>query len=194
MPPTASRAARIVAAVSAGLASLALAGPAFATPAAGTVHQAAAHGPHFRARVVINGAKLKHTFVPAGSSTPKTEPLTSPDDLTVLGHHLFTAFQNGVGPQGQPSADGNTDSTVVEFTPGGKVIRQWNLLGKCDGITADTQRGELIATVNEDANSSIYLIRPGAPKGAQVTHSSTTTARCRTTAGPTPSPSTTAWC
>jgi hypothetical protein len=28
---------------------------------------------------------------------------------------LFTAFQNGVGSQGEPSTDGNLDSTVVEF-------------------------------------------------------------------------------
>ncbi len=168
MLPTASRAARIVAAVSAGLASLALAGPAFAGPASSPSHHPAAHG--YRAQVLLNGANLKHTFVPAGSSTPMTEPLTKPDDLTVLGHHLFVAFQNGVGPQGEPSTDGNTDSTVVEFTAGGKVIHQWNLHGKCDGITADPQRGELIATVNEDANSSLYVIRPGARKGAHVAH------------------------
>jgi hypothetical protein len=166
--PTASRATRIAAAVSAGLASLALAGPAFARPVSSPARKPPAHG--FQARVVINGANLKHTFVPAGSSTSKTEPLTSPDDITVLGHHIFTAFQNGVGPQGQPSSDGNTDSTVVEFTPSGHVVRQWNLHGKCDGITADTQLGVLIATVNEDANSSIYWIRPGGPKGAQITH------------------------
>ena len=76
-----------------------------------------------------------------------------------------------MGPQGQPSTtDGNTDSTVVEFTPGGHVVRQWDLHGKCDGITADAQLGVLIADVNEDANSSVYWIRPGAPKGAQITH------------------------
>jgi hypothetical protein len=120
--------------------------------------------------VVINGAKLKHTFVPSGSSAAKTETLTKPDDITVLRHHLFVAFQNGVGPQGEPSSDGNTDSTVVEFTPGGHVVHQWNLHGKCDGLTADAQRGVLIATVNEDANSSVYWIRPGGPKGAQITH------------------------
>jgi hypothetical protein len=159
---TVSRTAKFAAAISAALASLALAGPAFATPASGSGH----HPSPFRARVVINGAKLSHTYVSDG--TRKTEPLTSPDDITVLGHHIFTAFQNGVGPQGQPSADGNDDSTVVEFTPGGNVVHQWDLHGKCDGITADTQRGVLIATIDEDANSSVYTIRPGAPKGAQL--------------------------
>jgi hypothetical protein len=105
-----------------------------------------------------------------GSAKKATEHLAKPDDVTVLGHHLFTAFQNGVGPQGQASTDGNTDSTVVEFTPNGHVVHQWDLHGKCDGITADTQGGVLIATVNEDANSSIYTIRPTAHNRAQITH------------------------
>ncbi len=171
MLPTATRTAKFAAAISVALASLALAGPALATPASGSGHAPTGHPSSFRAKVVINGAKLSHTFVPAGPSTRMTEPLTKPDDITVLGNHIFTAFQNGVGPQGQPStADGNTDSTVVEFTPSGRVIHQWDLHGKCDGITADSQLGVLIATVNEDANSSIYTIRPGAPKGAQITH------------------------
>ena len=32
------------------------------------------------------------------------------------------------------------------------------------------QTGDVIATVNEDANSSLYTIDPDAPAGAQVTH------------------------
>jgi hypothetical protein len=114
--------------------------------------------------------KLKHSYVPSGSSTRKTEPLSSPDDITVLGHDLFTTFQNGVGPQGQPSTSGNTDSTIVEFTASGHVILQWDLHGKCDGLTAYPTRGYVIATVNEDANSSIYTITPGARRGHQVVH------------------------
>jgi hypothetical protein len=166
--PTATRTVKFAAAISAALASLALAGPAFATPASGSSHHPAGHHSSFRAKVVIDGAKLSHPYVSDGKR--KTEHLTSPDDITVLGHHIFTAFQNGVGPQGQPTSDGNDDSTVVEFTPGGKVVHQWDLRGKCDGITADTQRGILIATIDEDANSSVYTIAPGAPKGAQVVH------------------------
>jgi hypothetical protein len=161
--PTATRTAKFAAAISAALASLALAGPALATPAPGSGHHSS-----FQAKVVINGAKLSHPYVSDG--TRKTEHLTSPDDITVLGHHIFTAFQNGVGPQGQPAPDGNDDSTVVEFTPSGHVVHQWDLHGKCDGITADTQRGILIATIDEDANSSVYTIAPGAPKGDQLVH------------------------
>jgi hypothetical protein len=88
----------------------------------------------------------------------------------VLGHRLFTGFQNGIGPQGQPSPDGSTDSTIVEYTAGGHDVRQWDIKGKCDGLTADTGAHLLIATVNEDANSSIYTITPGALPGDQVVH------------------------
>ena len=71
---------------------------------------------------------------------------------------MFTGFQNGVGPQGQAAPDGNRDSTVVEFSPNGHPVRQWDLHGKCDGLTADPLTGQVIATVNEDANSSVYTI------------------------------------
>ena len=126
--------------------------------------------PQFRVRQILNGTKLRHAFIPAGTAQHRSEPLASPDDITVLGHHLYVAFQNGVGPQGQAGPDGNTDSTVVEFTASGRVIRQWDIKGKCDGVTADAAKHLLIATVNEDANSSIYTITPHAPRTAQVQH------------------------
>ena len=156
----------LAACAAAALASLALAVPALASAS----HHPHHHARYFRVRVVLNGARLKHTFIPAGSATRKTESLADPDDITVLGHDLFAGFQNGVGPQGQPSADGNTASTIVEFTPSGHVVRTWNIIGKCDGVTADQRAHLLIATVNEDANSSIYTITPGALPGAQVEH------------------------
>jgi hypothetical protein len=65
-----------------------------------------------------------------------------------------------VGPQGQASPTGDTDSTIVEFSQSGQVVGQWDIVGKCDGLTADPQTGRLIATVNEDANSSAWLIAP----------------------------------
>jgi hypothetical protein len=122
-------------------------------------------------RRVLDGKKLRHAFVVNGKS--RSEALADPDDITVLGHRLYVAFQNGVGSQGEPSSDGNADSTVVEFTASGHVIRQWDIKGKCDGLTADPARGLVIATVNEDAKSSIYTIAPGAGAGAvaaQVQH------------------------
>ncbi|MGH3397847.1 MAG: hypothetical protein ACRDPO_24475 [Streptosporangiaceae bacterium] len=176
MANTTGRAAKILGAATAVSASFLIAGAAAAaaapaqasTPAAR--HPAHPRAPQFRVRQILNGMKLRHSYVPVGSSTRKTEPLTSPDDIGVLGHHIFTAFQNGVGPQGEPSSDGNTMSTVVEFTASGHVVRQWDLKGKCDGLTTDTGRHLVIATVNEDAHSSVYTITPGAAAAAQVQH------------------------
>jgi hypothetical protein len=146
-------------------ASLMIAGTATATTSPG-----AWHGSHLMVRQVLNGMKLHHTYIPAGGTKPKTEPLMLPDDLTSIGLSLFTAFQNGVGPQGQPSTDGNTDSTIVEFGLGGQEIHQWDIHGKCDGLTADPALGVVIATVNEDANSSLYTIAPWAPASSAIQH------------------------
>src|ERR1700728_986693 len=142
-------------AVLSGLA--AFAAPASATPATPTytVHQ------------ILSGASLHHWYTPAGKHGRKSEPLTQPDDITILGGNLFTGFQNGVGPQGQASSDGNRDSTIVEFTKGGRVLHQWDVVGKCDGLTANPATGWVVATVNEDAHSSLYTINPSS---GQVVH------------------------
>ncbi len=139
--------------------------------AAGTA-SAAGTGTHpaYSARVILSGAGLRHMFVRAGSATRHSAPLTLPDDITAAGPYLFTAFQNGVGPQGQAAPDGNRDSTVVEFTRRGRVLRQWDIRGKCDGLTADPARHRVIATVNEDAHSSMYTIAPWAAPAGQVRH------------------------
>jgi hypothetical protein len=119
------------------------------------------HGLHVA--TLVSGTSLEHTFVPAGSSTTQTEPLSHPDDLAMLGGRLFVAFQNGVGPQGEPStATHNTDSTVVELTLSGRKLRQWDVTGKVDGLGADPWLHGVVATVNEDANSSLDTIQPWA--------------------------------
>jgi hypothetical protein len=124
----------------------------------------------FQVSQILAGASLQHTFTPAGSTTPQTETLSKPDDIARLRDKLFVGFQNGVGPQGQASTDGNLDSTVVELGLNGHVIAQWDVAGKTDGLTADPELGGVIATVNEDANSALYTIRTdGTPPAAAVT-------------------------
>jgi hypothetical protein len=158
---TVKRAAKAAAAVAIP-ASLMIAGAGTAAAAPAWHH----HGAQLTVKQILNGMKLHHRYIPAGSKKPKTEPLTLPDDITSITTSVFTAFQNGVGPQGQPSTDGNTDSTVVEFGLGGQEIHQWDVHGKCDGLTADPATGMVIATVNEDANSSLYTINPEASSTA----------------------------
>src|ERR1700679_3764755 len=61
----------------------------------------------FEVRQILSGTALHHSFTPAGTTVDKTEPLSDPDDITRFGGDLFVGFQNGVGPQGQASSDGN---------------------------------------------------------------------------------------
>jgi len=82
-----------------------------------------------------------------------------------LGGNLYVGFQDGVGSQGEASASGNLDSTLVEFTPAGSVVKQWDLTGKIDGMGADSATGQVFATVNEDSKSSLYTV-----SGGTVTH------------------------
>lgn len=86
--------------------------------------------------------------------------LTGPDDLTAMDGHLFVAYQNGIGPQGQPGPTGALDSVVVEYTRSGHRVHSWSLRGHCDGLTADPAQHRLLASVNEDGNSSLYTIKP----------------------------------
>jgi hypothetical protein len=167
MLPITRQAANILAAAAVIPASLLIAGTAMAATATpGSAHPA----PRFAVRPILFGSKLHHTFVPAGSTKRRRAAVTQPDDITHMGPDLFTAFQNGLGPQGQAGPGGDLNSTIVEFTAAGRVIRQWDVRGHCDGLTADPARHLVIATVNEDANSSLFTITPRAPRGAQVRH------------------------
>ena len=126
--------------------------------------------PQFTVSEILSGGSLRHAFIPAGSTSSTSEALSNPDDIARLGDNLFVGFQNGVGPQGQASTDGNTDSTVVELTLSGAAIAEWDVTGKTDGVTADPEQGLIIATVNEDANSALYAIDPIThPAASQVT-------------------------
>jgi hypothetical protein len=116
----------------------------------------------FTNTVFASGAALTH-----GGG----EPISNPDDITYLGGHIFVGFQNGVGPQGEPSTTGNTASTIVEFDRNGNRVNQWDIVGKCDGLSADPDTHRLIATVNEDANSSLYTIDPTGGGGNVVHYS-----------------------
>ncbi len=122
----------------------------------------------FHVSQILLGTSLHHTYTPAGSTESRTETLSNPDDISRWGNDLFVGFQNGVGPQGQASTDGDLDSTVVELTFSGHVVAQWDVYGKTDGVTADPGLG-VLATVNEDANSALYLIRPNASGNSAVT-------------------------
>ncbi|MGO9957382.1 MAG: hypothetical protein ACLP50_15675 [Solirubrobacteraceae bacterium] len=112
----------------------------------------------FTSRVFATGNDITQR-IPGGRET-----ISQPDDITYMDGRIYVGFQNGVGPQGQASSSGSTRSTIVAFDLSGRPVAKWSVVGKCDGLTADPQLDRVIATVNEDANSSVYLIDPdGAP-------------------------------
>jgi hypothetical protein len=110
-------------------------------------------------------ARLSVRVFANGSST-----MTQPDDITWLDGTVYTVWQNGVGPSGQPSSTGATASAVVGFSASGNRVATWRVKGHADGLTADSASHRLIVTVNEDGNSSLFTISPLAPAPDQVRH------------------------
>jgi hypothetical protein len=107
------------------------------------------------------GTTLKHSYQPNGKGAMTTGSLSQPDDIVALGGNLYVGFQNGVGSQGEVAPSGNPDSTLVEFTPSGSVVKQWDVTGKIDGMGLDSATGTIYATVNEDSKSSLYTLSSG---------------------------------
>jgi hypothetical protein len=110
---------------------------------------------------IVLGSTLKHSYHPDGKGVARAESLSQPDDIVTLDGNLYVGFQNGVGSQGEVSASGNLDSTLVELTRTGSVVKQWDVVGKIDGMGADAATHQVIATVNEDSNSSLYAVSGG---------------------------------
>jgi hypothetical protein len=108
---------------------------------------------------------LRAQLFASGSSS-----LSAPDDITVMGGSIFVAWQNGVGAKGEAAGNGNTRSTVVEYSSSGRALHSWRLTGRCDGMAADPAHERIIATVNEDGNTSLFTIRPEAPAASQLVH------------------------
>ena len=119
----------------------------------------------FVVKQIVLGETMKHSFQANGTGAMQTEHLVQPDDIVALGGHLYVGFQNNVGSQGEVSGSGNLDSTLVEFTPTGSVVKQWDVKGKIDGMGADPATGQVFASVNEDSNSSLYV-----ESGGTITH------------------------
>ena len=142
-----------------------LLGMAGCSTSSSTAPKASATPKSFSVKQLILGETLKHSFLPNGTGATQTEHLVQPDDIVALGGHLYVGFQNNVGSQGEVSGSGNLDSTLVEFTPTGSVVKQWDVKGKIDGMGADPATGQVFASVNEDSNSSLYV-----ESGGTITH------------------------
>ncbi len=111
----------------------------------------------------VTGLQIR-TFATGGSL------LTNPDDTATLNGNVFVDYYNGQGAKGEPSKSGATHTDIVEYSPSGRALAHWAIAGKCDGLGADQANNRLVATVNEDANSSLYTIHPSASPSQQVAH------------------------
>jgi hypothetical protein len=129
-----------------------------------------------------NGAVCKNDVLPDTRfvSAPPTGS-KGPDDITRMAVNRFdndreliwTAFQNGINPDGTPGApSGPVQSTVAGYDPyTGALVQSILVTGKVDGLTADPEVGALIATVNEDVHSGFDLIYPATGNVATYTYS-----------------------
>jgi len=144
----------------AGAASAAPAGSAAASDAAAIAHPAAVPQP-IAAQAAAQGLTVK---VFASS----TAALSQPDDIATYGKDIVTGWQNHVGADGTPGPGGVTRSNVTEQNTNGKLLHSWSITGHVDGLTGDPANHRIIATVNEDAYSSLYVIRPDASAANQV--------------------------
>lgn len=116
------------------------------------------------------------TLVPAPPTGAK-----GPDDITILATKgldggkalIWTAFQNGINPDGTAGTTGGpTQSTVAGYDPStGALVRSILVNGKVDGLTADPKLHALVATVNEDLHSAFDLIYPATGAVATYTYS-----------------------
>ena len=128
---------------------------------------AAALLPVSLANATSAGPTVPHDYaISLFASAPSGD--SSPDDICRLGDEVFVGYQNGVGPNGEPNASGGSASTIVEYNPDGSVANQWSVTGKVDGLGSDPGRHRVIATVNEDSNSSLVTITPSAQPSDQL--------------------------
>ncbi len=98
------------------------------------------------------------------ASAPPTVPggatkATNPDDITQLDDLVYVTFQNNAGKDGAPAGSFSTIAAYRAAT--GALVTTYQVTGRCDGLTADPKHHRLLASVNEDNNSSLFVIHPG---------------------------------
>jgi hypothetical protein len=83
-----------------------------------------------------------------------TKTYYNPDDLEVVGNHVFVAYQNG----GLPDGSNHIPSTIVAYTLSGKIVHKVSVNGHCDGLRYNPYTKQLWATSNEDASPILTVI------------------------------------
>ena len=118
--------------------------------------------------VAVAASAAKPT-VPAGFKITKVAAAPAGaancDDLGFLDGHLFMGCQDKT-----LSSGGGGNSTLVEYTLGGAVVKTWSIQHKIDGLAGDPLTHKVILTLDEDSNSHLATVSPTAAAGQQVTY------------------------
>ena len=95
------------------------------------------------------------------------EGASKPDDITTLGGLIYVTYQNDAGKDGTPFG---SFSTILAYDSTGKSVATYTIPGRCDGLSADPTRHRILATANEDLNSSLFVITPGTTQPTHYTY------------------------
>src|SRR6201987_2434331 len=80
--------------------------------------------------------------------------LTNPDSITSFQGTIWVGYQNS----SQPTGAGQSD--IVQFDPTGKVLKDYKVKGRNDGLKYNPFDGKIYALQNEDGNPYLTLIDP----------------------------------
>ena len=81
--------------------------------------------------------------------------LTNPDSITTANGNIFVVYANATNPDGTGGF-----STIVEYSPTGKVLRTFDVTGKADGLKYNPFDHKLWALRDEDSNPALTIIDP----------------------------------
>ena len=119
--------------------------------------------------VLIAGLSGSHglAFAPSAVSGPvvqsqsifalgsEAKNATAPDSITRGDGSYFVEYGNGADSTGRKGS-----STIVQYSPIGKILHSYTLPGEVDGLKFNPNTGKLWALDNQDGNSKLYLIDP----------------------------------
>jgi sugar lactone lactonase YvrE len=100
-----------------------------------------------------------------------TQSYFGPDSLVDDGSHVFIDYQNKTAKDCSDAATAN--STVVEYTPEGKVVKSFKVPGHSDGMREDPSSHLLWVTSCEDGNPRFVTIDPRSGKVTPYTFPAT---------------------
>jgi hypothetical protein len=86
---------------------------------------------------------------------PPPQGLTNPDSITTVNENIYVVYANKTQPDG---SGGN--STIVEYSSTGQVLRMFHVKGKADGLKYNPFDHQLWALRNEDSNPALTTIDP----------------------------------